>query len=63
MKKKTMVRYVITGATDLSANEIMEDFDPLMIEKVNLLMSNLLGCDCCIQIDDIELVEVEECEE
>jgi hypothetical protein len=54
-----MLKYVITGTSATPFEDIMEKFDPLLLSEVNLVLSSMLGGECCIEVEHIELLAAE----
>ena len=61
--EKSLVTLQLTGTTKYSKKEMLENFDPLLIEKVNVLISNILDCECCLTVEDVELLAIESIKE
>lgn len=57
--KKIMVQILVTGTTEVPIKEFQEKFDPLLLQEATLLVSSMLGCECCVTVEDMELVAVE----
>lgn len=53
------VQFVVTGTSTL----LLDEYDPLLLENARLILSNMFGKECCIEIDTIEQLACEKCEE
>lgn len=60
---KYMLKYSLTGTTETPFEDVMGKFDPLLLaDDINLVLSSMLGGECCIKIEHIELLAAEELE-
>jgi len=58
-----MLKYVVTGTSDVPFSEMVADYDPLLLGEMSLVLSNLLGGTCCVEVEEIELIAAEELDE
>jgi len=55
-----MLQYVITCTSEIPFEKMMATFDPLLLAEIGLVLTNILGEKCELEIETIEMVAAED---
>lgn len=53
------LQYVVTCTSDVPFEKMMTTFDPLLLSKMGLVLTNILGEKCKLEVDAIEMIAAE----